>query len=515
MIRVWCLMKGRLWWMTCLTLVTVAVQSEAEDQEKRLAGGSQADETELGVREGGEAPREARSPPSLTSLMLPSLRTGRASFWAMRGKRPTEEGAQSWLPFDGDAEVAVGTTDGSYWVPNTQNVPHHYLPFYWGSEPNPWGETPLTRWSQTSLNDDSQELSSYTFQPLPYTPQISPDTPLLSPHTGGKRQDGGPFWITRGKRATENNRYWGNNPWITGKNVQEDDNEVMASYSNTDDMLFGKQEGGGPFWINRNKKPYVDTLEEEASPLRNQVSEASRDKNFWVARGKKDDPGTPPFWISRGKRNDENVTSFWIARGKKNDEVPPFWIARGKKVVVHPFWVARGKKEVNPFWVTRGKEEAAARPFWIARGKKEVQPFWVARGKKEEESHPFWVARGKKGETNPFWVSRGKKDGETHPFFLSNGKKQDKAHPFWVARGKKLVNYPYWVARGKKSVSSPYWESQGGREDPWESSEETPVSYLLHTLLQQNDTLLEEPRSKRAARQEGDSLTEESTALSS
>lgn len=400
---------------------------------------------------------------------------------------------------------------GPYWVARGKKGIRDYIPFYWGSNQNILGKTAFSRSAATQL--------------LP----LRPSAPLQNERSGteasqtikssgwesnqnfwGKRNNG-PFWISRGKKGRNDepfmpglkwysgHRSWGSNPPYFGKRntlpyARFQANQLIAQ--NVD-----RREDNGPFWLSRGKRS--QTLDEEFTPWMFEELSRGQSKNFWTARGKKEEEGeTRPFWISRGKKKQgttvtrgastQDVTNpFWVSRGKKNQS--PFWVARGKKEkdiglwdkggkMDKPFWIARGKKAAESTF--RDKDEMADRPFKDGRCKKEREDnsFWVARGKKEREDNPFWAVRGKKTEgNNPYWISRGKKadagDILDNSYWVTQGKKEGYENPFWVARGKKEeVANPFWVARGKRPThepaengeeGGPFWVVRGRRDyDP-------------------------------------------------
>nr|QPB70567.1 putative natalisin precursor [Homarus americanus] len=441
--------RGDVMWLTVCVVVFIAatVQSsghQSQDLDKRLGPGSppaasegqsrrlggRIDEDEEGQEvqggQGGQrgqedSPREARS------------------FWAMRGKRPSSEllhqhhqkrsGSSGWSSnddedvSDGERSVAgrrrsfggSGSSSGTFWVARGKKAMREYLPLYWGSNQNMWGETPFRRWPSTEGVEASSSQQQHRQLPQPST-RLQVNSGWESNQSlWGKRDGGGPFWIARGKRQeTEGN--------------------------------------GGPFWIARGKKD-IDSGVSWGAVAQDDDDQWQDDVTY---PHKRQDGG--PFWISRGKKDTPALLrvghpSLWGNRGRKSEDERTFWVARGKKDAVDgraPFWISRGKKE------NKGNESEL---FWISRGKREGEapPFWVSRGKKEgEETHPFWVSRGKKEgeETHPFWVSRGKKESE------------------WSKRKGPGPPTPTYTQLHADHITDPV------------------MAYVLHTLLDQyNDTL--------------------------
>lgn len=396
---------------------------------------------------------------------------------------------------------------GPYWVARGKKGIRDYIPFYWGSNQNILGKTAFSRSALTQLLPlrPSSALQSER-SGTEASPRITSSGWESNQNFWGKRNNG-PFWIARGKKGRDDdppvperkwytgNRSWGSNPPYFGKRNTLPDARFPAKQLIA--QTVDRRDGNGPFWLSRGKRSQI--LNEEFTPWMLEELSKGQSKNFWTARGKKEEEGgTRPFWISRGKKKEgktvtrgaatKDVTNpFWVSRGKKNPR--PFWVARGKKDKDSGIWDKEGKTD-KPFWIARGKkgtifsekrDEMTDSPLKDGRCKKEKEDnyFLVARGKKEREDNPFWAVRGKKTVVNnPYWISRGKKgdadDILDNPFWVTQGGKVGDEKPFWVARGKKeeeVVN-PFWVARGKRPThdpaengEGPFWVVRGRRDD--------------------------------------------------
>ncbi|XP_045594892.1 uncharacterized protein [Procambarus clarkii] len=358
---------GCLWVATCLaSALAITKPVEDDSQEKQVLPGEEAS-------------------PYVTSRLLPSYSSDSSGFWPLRGKRPPSGD----LTTAGRRTLVMGS-DGAFWLTRGKKAYQGHQPFYWGSNQDLWGETPYTR----KPGEGAEEVTSLRPPSQFPTPGDTKQSSRGKRDSGGPfwvsrgKKDGGPFWVARGKRVMGTDLAWGANPWIMGMRSQDVDQDDVISYLSSDDIFFSKREGGGPFWTSRGKKPAGGGPGGSPPLWVSRVGKSSGDKTFWVARGKKEAPHTHPFWISRGKRDDANITSFWVARGKKAGESHPFWIARGKADhATHPFWERRGKDEPegHPLWITRGKKEVKTKPFWVSREESDGAPYWVSGGRREDQ----------------------------------------------------------------------------------------------------------------------------------
>ncbi|XP_063876426.1 uncharacterized protein LOC135109188 [Scylla paramamosain] len=293
-----------------------------------------------------------------------------------RHARSLETGGDaSWLSGLQDADVTqveprveAGHGGTTFWVARGKKDAENSPTYYWGPNQGLWGETFQRGTSATASSS--------------HTPLAVKSGWESNPSLWGKRDGRGPFWAARGKRPDP---FWASrgrrdSSEMTSALLQQWAAEDPTMQEQKEDQLWSgeiKREEGGPFWISRGKRPQPGSAASQLASLwaiRGRKSGA--DNTFWAARGKKETNVRGPFWAARGKRSggEGGTGPYWIARGKKQDgntPTGPYWIARGKKEDDGGvFWAARGKKD-PPAWATgRGRREDAANSFWIARGKK-------------------------------------------------------------------------------------------------------------------------------------------------